>query len=30
MNLVICLSCCPQDIKLINSGKPKNAHFEVL
>ena len=30
MNLVICLSCCPQDIKLINSGKPKSAHFEVL
>ncbi len=30
MNLVICLSACPQDITPINSNKPRNAHFEIL
>lgn len=30
MNLVICLSCCPQDITRINSGKPRNAHFQII
>lgn len=30
MDLVICLSACPQDITRINSGKPKNAHFQVI
>lgn len=29
MNLVICLSCCPQDITSINIGRPKNAHLEI-
>ena len=30
MNLVICLSACPQDILPINSNRPRNAHFQVL
>ncbi len=30
MDLVICLSCCPQDITKINSGKPRAAHFEII
>ena len=30
MNLVICLSACPQDITSINGNKPRTAHFEVL
>ena len=30
MDLVICLSCCPQDITRINSGKPRNAHFQII
>lgn len=30
MDLVICLSCCPQDITKINSGKPRGAHFEIV
>ncbi len=30
MNLVICLSCCPQDIVQINSGRPRNAHVQIL
>ena len=30
MDMVICLSCCPQDLNPINGGKPRNAHFEVL
>lgn len=29
MDLVICLSACPQDITSINANKPRNAHFEV-
>ena len=29
MNLVICLSACPQDITAINGNKPRNAHFEI-
>ena len=29
MNLVICLSACPQDITSINGNKPRNAHFEI-
>ncbi|MDH3692947.1 MAG: urea carboxylase-associated family protein [Gammaproteobacteria bacterium] len=29
MDLVICLSCCPQDITKINSGKPRGAHFQI-
>ena len=29
MNLVICLSACPQDITSINGNKPKTAHFEI-
>ena len=30
MNLVICLSTCPQDILPINSNRPRNAHFQVV
>lgn len=30
MNLVICLSACPQDITSINSQRPRNAHFQIL
>jgi len=30
MNLVICLSACPQDITSICGNKPKNAHFEIV
>jgi uncharacterized protein YcgI (DUF1989 family) len=30
MDLVICLSACPQDITSICGNKPRNAHFEVL
>ena len=30
MDLVICLSACPQDVVPINSQKPKSAHFQVL
>ena len=29
MNLVICLSACPQDITAINGNKPRNAHYEI-
>ena len=29
MNLIICLSACPQDITSINSQRPRNAHFEI-
>lgn len=29
MELVICLSACPQDITKINSRRPKSAHFEI-
>ena len=30
INLVICLSACPQDITSINGNKPRNAHFEIV
>ena len=30
MDLVICLSTCPQDITRINSGRPRSAHFQIL
>jgi uncharacterized protein YcgI (DUF1989 family) len=30
MDLVICLSACPQDITSICGNKPRNAHFEIL
>ena len=30
MDLVICLSCCPQDLVPINGLKPRGARFEVL
>ena len=30
INLVICLSACPQDITSINSNKPRNAHFQIV
>jgi len=30
INLVICLSACPQDITSICGNKPRNAHFEIL
>ena len=30
MNLVICLSACPQDITSINGNRPRNAHFEIV
>ena len=29
MDLVLCLSACPQDITKINSRKPRNAHLEL-
>ncbi len=29
MDLVICLSACPQDITSICGNKPRNAHFEI-
>jgi len=29
MNLVICLSACPQDVTPINGGRPRGAHFEI-
>lgn len=29
MNLVICLSACPQDITAICGNRPRNAHFEI-
>lgn len=29
MDLVICLSCCPQDITAICGNRPRNAHFEI-
>ena len=30
MNLIICLSACPQDVTSINGLKPRNAHFEII
>ena len=30
LDLVICLSACPQDITSINGNKPRNAHFEIV
>ncbi len=30
MNLVICLSACPQDITSINGHRPRSAHFEII
>lgn len=30
MDLVICLSACPQDITSINGNTPRNAHFEII
>jgi uncharacterized protein YcgI (DUF1989 family) len=30
MDLVICLSCCPQDMVPINGMKPRGARFEIL
>ena len=30
MDLYVCLSCCPQDILPINSGRPRGARFEIL
>ena len=30
MDLVICLSCCPQDMTAINGPRPRSAHFEVI
>ena len=30
MNAVLCFSACPQDIVQINSGKPMNAHFQII
>ena len=30
MDLVVCLSCCPQDLAPINSGRPRNAHLEIV
>lgn len=30
MDLVICLSACPQDITEINSQRPRSAHFQIL
>ena len=30
MDLVICLSCCPQDILPINANRPRGARFEIL
>jgi uncharacterized protein YcgI (DUF1989 family) len=30
MDLVVCLSACPQDITSICGNKPRNAHFEIV
>ena len=30
MNMVICLSACPQDITSICGNKPTNAHFQII
>ena len=30
MNSVLCFSACPQDIVQINSGKPTDAHFQII
>jgi uncharacterized protein YcgI (DUF1989 family) len=30
MDLVVCFSCCPQDILPINANKPRGARFEIL
>ncbi|MDH3689065.1 MAG: urea carboxylase-associated family protein [Gammaproteobacteria bacterium] len=30
MELVICLSACPQDITSINSQRPRSAHFQII
>ena len=30
MNVVLCFSACPQDIVQINSGRPKNAHYQII
>ena len=30
MNMVICLSACPQDITAICGNRPRSAHFEIL
>ena len=30
MNSVLCFSACPQDIVQINSGKPMDAHFQII
>jgi len=27
---VLCFSACPQDIVQINSGKPMDAHFQII
>tara|TARA_B100002003_G_scaffold113105_1_gene104628 strand:+ start:142 stop:768 length:627 start_codon:yes stop_codon:yes gene_type:complete len=29
MNVVVCFSACPQDIVQINSGRPRNAHYQI-
>ena len=30
MNSVLCFSACPQDIVQINSGRPMDAHFQII
>ena len=30
MNVVVCFSACPQDIVQINSGRPRNAHYQIM
>ena len=30
MDVVLCFSACPQDIVQINSGRPKNAHYQII
>ena len=30
MDTVLCFSACPQDIVQINSGRPKNAHYQII
>ena len=30
MDIVVCFSACPQDIVQINSGRPKNAHYQII
>jgi uncharacterized protein YcgI (DUF1989 family) len=30
MEIVVCFSACPQDIVQINSGRPKNAHYQII